>query len=107
MKLAKVLSLMSAVLISFASAAEDLQRATGVARPNSVNKDSGVKDALGRSVPADSNAVIGRSPAITEIVYKLGLEQKLVGVSDYSDYPEEAKKKAHVGPYTNPNPEEI
>jgi iron complex transport system substrate-binding protein len=51
--------------------------------------------------------VVALSPALTELVYALGLQKKLVGVSDYSDYPKAAKKLPSVGPYTKPNREKI
>jgi iron complex transport system substrate-binding protein len=46
-------------------------------------------------------------PPITEILFALGLGEKVVGVSDYCDYPEEAKSKPSVGNYFNPAIENI
>ena len=46
-------------------------------------------------------------PPITEILFALGLGEKVVGVSDYCDYPEEAKLKPSVGDYYNPSVEAI
>jgi len=46
-------------------------------------------------------------PAITEILFALGLGEKVVGVSDYCDYPEEATSKPSVGNYFNPSIENI
>ena len=46
-------------------------------------------------------------PPITEILFALGLGERVVGVSDYGDYPEEAKLKPSVGDYFNPSIENI
>ena len=46
-------------------------------------------------------------PSITEILFALGLEEKVVGVEDYSDYPEAAKLKPKVGDAFNPSLEKI
>jgi iron complex transport system substrate-binding protein len=51
--------------------------------------------------------VISLSPAISEIIFALHLEKNLVGVSEYSDYPSEAKKIQRVGPYSKPDLERI
>ena len=47
----------------------------------------------------DYQRVIALSPSIVEIIYLLGLENQLVGVSRYSNYPPEAKDKPCVGGY--------
>jgi iron complex transport system substrate-binding protein len=51
--------------------------------------------------------IVSHVPGITEILYALELEEKVVGVSDYCDYPEEAKLKPSVGNYFNPSIENI
>ncbi len=51
--------------------------------------------------------VIALSPSITEMVYALGFEKNLVGTSDFSDYPLEAKKLPSVGAYSKPDMEKI
>lgn len=51
--------------------------------------------------------VVSLAPANTEIVYALGAESKLVGVTTYCDYPEKAKEKEKVGDFANPNVEKI
>lgn len=63
---------------------------------------------LAQSAPASKPIrVISLSPALTEIVFSLGLQTKLVGVSEHSDFPEEAKKIQTVGPYAKPFLEKI
>lgn len=49
------------------------------------------------------NKVVSLSPAITEIMFELGFEEKLVGRSDYCTYPEKASAITSVGSPANPN----
>ena len=51
--------------------------------------------------------IVSHVPSITETIFALGLEEKVVGVSDYCDYPEEAKLKPSIGNYFNPSVENI
>ncbi len=44
---------------------------------------------------------------MTEILYALGQEKRLVGVTDYCQYPPQAKEKEHIGGFLNPNLEKI
>ena len=41
--------------------------------------------------------IISLAPSNTEILYALGLEDRLVGVTEYCDYPEAAKDKPKIG----------
>lgn len=68
-----------------------------------------VTDATGQSFTFDKapERIVSTSPAETEILFALGLNDKIVGVSDYDDYPEEAKSKEKVGGITKPNEEAI
>jgi len=45
--------------------------------------------------------IIALSPSIVEIIYLLGLETQLVGVSRFSNYPPEAKEKPALGGYVD------
>ncbi len=51
--------------------------------------------------------IISLAPSHTEILYKLGLGSKIVGVDSYSDYPEDAKNKEKVGDALSLNVERI
>lgn len=51
--------------------------------------------------------VVALSPALAEVVYALKKESHLVGVSDYTDFPESAQKLPSVGPYNKPLLEKI
>ena len=68
-----------------------------------------VTDLLGRSVkvPADPRRVIALAPNITEIIFALQQEHRLIGVTQFSDYPVEARKFPKVGSYVQLNLERI
>ena len=68
-----------------------------------------VTDALGRQVVLDSEParIITLAPNITEIVYFLGLGDRVVGVTDFSSYPPEARSIPKVGSYVDLNVEKI
>jgi len=68
-----------------------------------------VIDGFGRTVrvPVNPSRIISLAPSLTETVYALGVEDRLVGDTDYCDYPPEAQKKHKVGGVINPNLEEI
>ena len=68
-----------------------------------------VIDQLGRVVVLDKvpGRIISLAPSNTEIVYALGLANRLVAVTDYCDYPSEAEEKPSIGGFSTPNIEEI
>ena len=51
--------------------------------------------------------IVSLAPSNTEILFALGLGDKVVGVTRYCDYPEETKEKETVGGFANPDPEKI
>jgi iron complex transport system substrate-binding protein len=51
--------------------------------------------------------IISLAPNITEILFALGLGEKVVGVTRYCDYPPEAAGKEKVGGMVDPNLEKI
>lgn len=51
--------------------------------------------------------ILSLSPAATEMVYKLGLDNRLVGVTTYCNYPPAAKQKPRVGAALDLNEEMI
>ena len=50
--------------------------------------------------------IVSLAPSITEMLFSLGLEGQIVGVTEFCDYPPAAKSKAKVG-YANPSVEAI
>ncbi|GHI01191.1 ABC transporter substrate-binding protein [Neobacillus kokaensis] len=68
-----------------------------------------VKDATGLELTFNKapERIVSTSPSETEILFALGLGDKIYGVSDYDDYPKEALTKPKVGGVTKPNEEAI
>ena len=68
-----------------------------------------VVDGYGRTVrvPRNPSRIVSLAPNLTETLYALGVEDRLVGDTDYCDYPPEAQKKPKVGGVINPNLEQI
>jgi iron complex transport system substrate-binding protein len=68
-----------------------------------------VVDETGRTVriPQPVTRIVSLAPSLTETIYALGLQDRLVGDTDYCDYPPEAQKKQKVGGAINPSLEVI
>jgi len=79
------------------------------AAPQSAHAYREVIDETGRTVrvPQPVGRIVSLAPNLTETVYALGLQDHLVGDTDYCDYPAEAKKKPRVGGTINPSIEEV
>jgi len=54
-----------------------------------------------------SQRYISLAPSTTEILFALGLNEEIVGVSSYCDYPPEAGGKTRIGDFSHPNIEKI
>lgn len=67
------------------------------------------EDQLGREirVPDDPRRVIALAPSITEIIFALGRQERLIGVTQYSNYPAEAATRPKVGSYVRLDLERI
>lgn len=67
------------------------------------------EDQLGREirVPDDPKRVVALAPSITEIIFALGQQARLKGVTQYSNYPPEAAKLPKVGSYVRLDLERI
>ncbi|MCD6298023.1 MAG: ABC transporter substrate-binding protein, partial [Deltaproteobacteria bacterium] len=68
-----------------------------------------VTDQLGREVtlPDDPKRVVSLAPSITEIIFALGREQRLKGVTRFSDFPPEAMNIPKVGSFVRLDLEKI
>jgi len=68
-----------------------------------------VTDDLDREVtiPRQPERIISMAPANTEILFVLGLGEKVVGITTVCDYPPQAQGKERIGDYDNPNLEKI
>jgi len=51
--------------------------------------------------------IISLAPSVTEILFAAGLGDKIVGVTNFCDYPQEAKRKPRVGGMSNPSLETV
>ena len=71
--------------------------------------DRVVTDLLGRELVISDNPqrIVALAPSVTEIVFALGQEQRLVGVTQYSDFPKAAIQYPKVGSYVNLDLERI
>jgi iron complex transport system substrate-binding protein len=56
---------------------------------------------------AEPQRIVSTAPSITELLYALGLGDRVVGVTRYCRYPPEAQSKPKIGDYINPNLEVI
>jgi len=68
-----------------------------------------ITDDLDREVEIEQlpQRIISLAPSNTEILFALGLEDSVVGVSQYCDYPEAAKSKPRVAGYSTPDVEKV
>lgn len=82
----------------------------GSSADKTVGEDSKIfKDVLGREVEIKETPkkIISLTPAVTEILFELGLDERIIGVTEYCNYPEAALKKPKMGDFVNPNIELI
>ena len=68
-----------------------------------------VTDDMGRTIriPVTPMRIVSLAPSSTETLYALNLQERLVGDTDFCDYPAAAKEKAKVGGPINPSLEQI
>lgn len=83
------------------------QESAGRATPAAATHD--VMDEVGRTVhvPVNPLRVVSLAPSLTETIYALGAQERLVGDTIYCDYPPEAQKKPKVGGVMDPSLEKI
>lgn len=65
-------------------------------------------DDLGRRIYLASapSRIVSLAPSITEMLFAIGLNEQIVGVTEFCDYPAAAQSKTKVG-YSNPNLEVV
>ena len=73
------------------------------------NGATGVRDMLGREVTlaAPPARIVSLVPSVTEILFALGADGRVVGVTDYCDFPPAARQKPSVGWMVSPSLETI
>jgi iron complex transport system substrate-binding protein len=61
------------------------------------------------SVPANEipDRIVSLAPNITEILFAMDIGNRVVGVTSFCDYPEEARKKPKIGGMSNPSLEAV
>jgi len=74
-----------------------------------VVSSGGVTDQLGRTVEFDGvpQRIVSLAPSNTEILFALGLGDRVVGVTEYCDYPASAKEKAVIGGFSTVDLERV
>jgi len=67
------------------------------------------RDALDREITLDRppERIVSLAPSLTEVLFFLGLGDRVAGVTRFSSYPPEAARKPKVGSYINLNIEKI
>ncbi|MBN2216346.1 MAG: ABC transporter substrate-binding protein [Pirellulales bacterium] len=66
------------------------------------------RTAAGRAAaPAECRRIVSMAPSVTEILFQLGLGDRVVGVSRFCDYPPDARGLPRVGGLFDPNLEAI
>jgi iron complex transport system substrate-binding protein len=71
--------------------------------------DRDLIDAMGRRVrlPLTPHRVVALAPSITETMYSLGAGDAVVGVTDFTDWPAQAKQRPSVGSIVSPSLEKL
>jgi iron complex transport system substrate-binding protein len=71
--------------------------------------DRDLVDAMGRHVrvPSAPHRVVALAPSITETIYSIGAGDDVVGVTDFTDWPAEARNRPSVGSIVNPSIETL
>lgn len=76
---------------------------TAASWPMTVTDDSGREV----EIKTQPQRIVSLAPANTEILYALGLGEKVVGVTTYCDYPAEAAEVEKIGDFAGPNIEAV
>lgn len=83
---------------------------SGCLRPESVSGGSSIyTDELGRKVAIDGppKRIISLAPSVTEMLFAIGVGDRVIGVTSWCDYPEAAEKIERIGDTLHPDLERI
>jgi iron complex transport system substrate-binding protein len=71
--------------------------------------DRELVDAMGRRirVPVTPHRVVALAPSITETIYSIGAGDAVVGVTEFTDWPAEARQRPSIGGIVNPSIEKL
>jgi len=97
-----IICLVSAIALVFSASCASPTEST-------LTSPTEITDQLGRTVALDKppQRIISLAPSNTEILYALGLADRVVAVTDYCNYPSEAEEKPTIGGFSTPSIEEI
>jgi len=97
------------MLLSSLSACRSAANVTSNAAAEPIRPMRIVTDDLGRTVniPTNVTRVVSLAPNLTESIFAVGGGDRLVGVTTFCNYPEQAKEIAKIGDTMNPNMESI
>ncbi|MDI6896670.1 ABC transporter substrate-binding protein [Methanocella conradii] len=98
--------LVVAILAMSGCTSPTVQPTTG---PTTAKYPMSITDDKGRVVTIKKmpERIVSLSPTNTEVLFALGLGDRVIGVTDYCNYPPEALNKTKVGGITNVNVEQV
>ncbi|HOM01471.1 MAG TPA: ABC transporter substrate-binding protein [Acetivibrio sp.] len=105
----KILAVLMAIVLVFAfSSCSESDNGNDI-NNNTSGYSITLKDSYQREVTLDKEPerVVSVAPNITEIIFALGKQDKLVGRTDFCDYPEEVQNIESIGNIDQPNVEKI
>jgi iron complex transport system substrate-binding protein len=93
------------LVLSGAARAQSMSRENLASSPSRIE----VKDETGRivQIPQPVRRIVSLAPSITETLFALGAGDRIVGDTNFCDYPPEAKQKKHIGGPVSPSIEAI
>ncbi len=105
----KVALLLAMMMLVMGLAGCDGKDATKEAEKSATAYPLEITDTNGETVTIDAEPekIVSVAPNLTELIYELGAGDKLVGRSDYCDYPAEATNVESVGSIMEPDLEKI
>ena len=101
--------IVSTVLISFLGACTPATEEPVPPVQSKLTFPVDITDQMGRQVRIEKmpETIVSLSPGHTEIVFALGLEDRLVGVTEFCDYPEAANDKPKIGGFSTVDIERV
>jgi iron complex transport system substrate-binding protein len=99
----------TAIVVALSCAGPSRAQSAPPTAPSAAPLSREVVDEAGRTVriPQPVRRIVSLAPSLTETIYALGLQDRLVGDTDYCDYPPDAQNKTKVGGAINPSLEQI
>ncbi len=97
----------AALFLFWATLAAEAQPAPAATKASGAVRS--VMDDTGRTVfvPAQVRRIVSLAPSLTETLFALGVGDRVVGVSDYCNYPAAARSRPRVGAPLNPSLESV